>query len=1728
MAILFLLLGWGVLALFVEVSQPRERQPRAMVRPTYSEAPLEQALARYGFETRLGEIAAAGSRVTGTPGCEQVATLVSNAFQRAGLEVLTQEFEVTIPVTEVCEIRDAATGQPLDGVRVYPFIPAGLMPISCTITTRLVAAETAALRWLDGHDPREVTVVTTVSGGATWTDLAAAGAPALIVRTDPDQQALFASPDQPENWNALVTGWEHPFPIFNATGPIASCTGRVVVLNCRVAWRPRPAHNVLGVLRGRNAHGEALVVSAYMDSSSVVPDLAPGAEQAIPLAALLDLMQALAPYRNELSRDVIFVATAGHAQGLAGVSRLMEAIETFSATRPDHRTFEARRAEHQAAERAVPDDPLLLRTAAGEVHLQRREATLAARLDYLRAGSPVYRDGFDAARATDAERKAPANRHPLLDAYLRAKEADNEASDLVSAPAASLLARPDYGAEIERLRAEAAAWHATRIRHLDDLIRVRDLFAAYRKTLTLNLDLTSGGSEQCGTLSLLVGEATVGPVVEPQVTDLANLLMLKTPGLHVRSWGAADAAGSPEYPNRNSSDLTELESEAWFHCGRLAFSLCNHEFLPGKLGTPEDRLADLNLTALRTQVPAAGRLALALAGGQVDFKVLPANRSKKVFALHGTVYGDAGTATMVPSHPMGRDTVVRAAAADGYRRAGTLLAARGISIYPPVTTSPYGTYDCPIVFNFDLWSRMTVDAARFDAAGRLAFYRDAGAAIASVYPSANLTADAMQATAGRDLQPVNVGLFRCSPVALYPCVNPQTQQPFKGVSFLTREGLTGPAHFNQGQFTAFLEPDLSFHVSLLDGAADNPEILTPRAFLLNVAAAAPAPSDNEPELAGRGYLAADTPVLAWPQLAAAESMLRTAEKRLRLQRRYHMADDQMLGFHARGTELLRQARAHLAAGEPLAAANAGAASLAYAMANHPVIRGRISQAVVGILWYLGLLVPFVFFAEKLLFGFPDIRKQLVAMTIIFLIVFGLLQAFHPAFQMVRSSLMILLGFVILLLTLLVTAMVGGKFRQNLMDLRRREGRVEGADVNRGGVVGTAFMLGLNNMRRRKVRTGLTCVTLVLITFVMICFTSVSTDLVDVEYPTGHSPWNGIMVRNENYVTISPAQVSTVQQLYGATLPVSTITWLTPIMNSAVADRLQNTEVQVQRVWQVGNQSVSRRTVLNSAIDMEWQEPAFSGIDACLLTHRGWFPRPAETQAEIAQAARRGARGQRYVILPEPAARELGLSAELVDATNVAVTIRGVTFDVLGIFDPSALARIQGLDGRSLLPFDLNSVQQLGQRDGRLVVPEDVGRLAPSQVMIVNEMPPPKNEEIATVYCSILFPAAPYQLRADVPPQPAVDYTRQRRLVTDYLERLGQPAYYAVDGTSYYGSRQRARSLSGLLQLLVPLLIAALTVFNTMRGSVYERRGEIFVYNAVGIAPNHVFFMFMAEACVYAVVGAMCGYVLSQAMGRALTAAGLTGGLNLDYSSIETIYASLAIMAAVLLSTLLPARDAARLASPSGLTGWTLPKAEGDVMAFNLPFTFTPHDRVAVVAYFRRWLDANGAGSSGPFYCSPPEGGSKGDGKDGRLEGWKGGRLEEGKAGGVQGSPSSNPPIAHPSSLPVLPSSPLSSFPFPTPALRSTIWLKPYDLGVSQALEISLPPDPETGEFIAHIRLTRLSGHTAAWQRTVKPFLGALRKQFLNWRATTPADRTEMFAEARQFLGEPARKERPHG
>lgn len=1687
-ALVFLILGIAALAVFVLVVEPRDRKPRGAAVTGYSEAPLEFILGQDGLAERMKEIGMAGEpgpgertigRYSGTPGFYRTEALIRDVFVKAGLEILTQEFPVVVPVTEVCELRDE-DGQVLTDIQLYPVEPSGLLPVSLPpegIKGEIVPMDAAGLRGLAGRRAEDVIALTGVDGAmAGWPVLAGVGVKALLMREDEMSRSLRPDADQRAPWTDIQSMNEVEFPRILVRGPIDKYAGRRVTLRAQVTWQTRYVRNYIGVLRGRETASEALVLNAYYDSSSMVPDVAPGAEQAIPLAALLECVRGLAPYRDQLPRDILFIVTAGHAQTMAGCTRLLESIEPFTERQAGGRTLEKHRMQHQRAleKLAAPvPPPEIMAQVAGEVNLDRREDSIEVRLAYLRAGSPVYREGFNPVLASDAERKKESNSHPLLLDYLAAKRRENQSANLMTTPQVVRAAHPMYAEwrYEERLRAEVEkrkTFHAQQVKELNQTIAVRALFRRYEKTFMLNLELNSGGAMRKDRLAVLVGMSKVGPRVEPQVSELANLLHQKAgpAPLEVISWGAADADGRREVPNRHSRNATDLESESWFSCGRLAFSVVNYEFLPPKLGTPEDTLDGMNLDVARRHLGIVARSVLAIAYRQIPFKNITADTGGSVLAFRGKVLGMAGSGGLLASHPMADRTFVRIGT-DGSARSESDLYTRGVRTAPILMTDPDGSYELPMAFG-RAYSSLTADAARFGKDGRLRYFKDASPAAQMVHRSDRIPSAELVLSGGEEVKPINIEVFPAKPVSFYGRNNPQTQQNFKGVTFLSKAGLTGPARSANSGYTIFLEPDFEFYVGLMDGALGNDQILEYRAFLMNVDPDAPI-LPEEPELWGRGYRVADTPVVTWPHFDAAATMIRTAEKRLRLQQQFGMADKQMLSLQQNAKDFLTEARQQRAAGDLQAAANTAGAALAFVINNQPVIRQRISQAVVGILWYLGLLVPFVFFVEKLVVGSPDIRKQLLSVGLLFVVVFLLLRYLHPAFQMVRAPLVILLGFVILLLTLLVTLMVGGKFRQNLKDLRRAEGQVDGADISRGGVVGTAFMLGLNNMRRRKVRTGLTCITLVLITFVMICFTSVSTDLVSEEYAVGRSPWNGLLIRNESYLPVDYGSIANIEGTFGATYPVARHTWVqTALLGSQ--PNFQNADILIDRSYSAGETKVQKRSRVSAAMVLPWNEPDYSGMDKFLLTSRGWFTPPPLSRAEVRAAVANGTRFKREAILPDTVAAELGLTKDAVNEGGAVVNIRGDDYEVIGIIDTAQLDKLTGPDGQSPLPYDINSVQSFGQvGSGRWIVSKNVKPLPASQVILLNTEPKLKDgEEAIIASVNILFPRNPYKAHSDDPERPGMDYKAQRRAVVAYLERSGRHANYAIDGVAYYGVRQRAKTLTGLLELLVPILLAALTVFNTMRSSVYERKSEIYVYNAVGIAPNHVFFIFMAEALVYAVVGAMCGYLLSQASGRALTVLGLTGGLNMDYSSIETIYASLAIVAAVLLSTILPARDAARLAAPAETRSWSLPHAEADTMEFSLPFTFTEHDRVAVVSYFWHWLDSHGSGSSETFYCSPPE-----------VEVLRGQEL--------------------------------------VPAVASTVWLKPYDLGVSQRMEISLPTDPETGEYIARVKLVRLSGRVSSWQRTLKPFLVTVRKQFLNWRVTTDADRRVMFAEAKSRL-----------
>jgi len=260
------------------------------------------------------------------------------------------------------------------------------------------------------------------------------------------------------------------------------------------------------------------------------------------------------------------------------------------------------------------------------------------------------------------------------------------------------------------------------------------------------------------------------------------------------------------------------------------------------------------------------------------------------------------------------------------------------------------------------------------------------------------------------------------------------------------------------------------------------------------------------------------------------------------------------------------------------------------------------------------------------------------------------------------------------------------------------------------------------------------------------------------------------------------------------------------------------------------------------------------------------------------------------------------------------------------------------------------------------------------------------------------------------------------------------------------------SMEGFGALLIPMLIAALIVLNTMMGAVYERFREIGVYSSVGLAPMHIAFLFIAESCVYGVLGVTIGYVIGQVMAKLLITFDLLGGVSLNYSSSAAISSSVLVILVVLLSSVYPARVASRLAVPDVVRRWQLPDPEGNTWRFPFPFTVNRNAIQSLCGYLLTYFTAYSHESVGKLYTEKTRIlVEKGEGKDTIY------------------------------------------------AVQLLVWLAPFDMGVSQYLQFTLEPTEIANISSIELYIERISGPVAFWQRLNLGFMLELRKQFLVWQ-----------------------------
>jgi hypothetical protein len=727
-------------------------------------------------------------------------------------------------------------------------------------------------------------------------------------------------------------------------------------------------------------------------------------------------------------------------------------------------------------------------------------------------------------------------------------------------------------------------------------------------------------------------------------------------------------------------------------------------------------------------------------------------------------------------------------------------------------------------------------------------------------------------------------------------------------------------------------------------------------------------------------------------------------------------------LHHRTGEYLAEAEQALKDDDGATFHRAATTALASEIRAYTALRALGDDVVRGAIFLLLLLAPFAVAMERLLFAFPKIGHRIIGSILIFSVMSAILGSFHPAFRITVQPAVIMMAFSILLLSLMVVIMIMKKFEKDLEELRSGRAEASGAQTSRGGVLGSAVWLGIANMRKRKVRTVLTGTTIALVTFVLLCFSSISyyPDKRQMTLRGVESPYAGVLVRLPGMKALSPRAAATVENLLDDSGNVAARYWL----NSATSG------------WRVPmrNPATGQSHGVRGALGL-------TGHESGLAVPTDFLP----NWEQFAMGA--------GCYISERAAAALAVEP------GETIDVCGRDMELLGVFDGrQADKKLRMLTGQSLLPHDLSVRNDAMQSQG------DIAQsLASGGGMEVD-----RNVTALAGEDVVLLPASFVKsLGGEL---------RSLAVGTGSAEEAEAMAFSMLKVLSfpiYYGAAKNVQVAVTIplvpkppRSLLIPVIIAALIIFNTMLSSVAERKGEIHIYTSLGLAPRHVGVLFLAEAVTYGLMGSIFGYVVGQGVAKILTHFDLLGGITLNYSGSSVIVTMGVVIFVVVLSAIAPALMASRLATPSKDMKWRVPEPEDDVIRDILPFTVSLAAAGGLNAFIHEFMAAHKDGSTGNFTTD---------------------------------------------ALTLLP---------PTDGLvagqMATVWIAPYDLGVRQSVRIEIRPAEEEDLCDIHIALGRESGKPQNWWRLNRTFLGDMRKQLLGWRNVKPEIMREFLRMASEW------------
>ncbi len=1143
----------------------------------------------------------------------------------------------------------------------------------------------------------------------------------------------------------------------------------------------------------------------------------------------------------------------------------------------------------------------------------------------------------------------------------------------------------------------------------------------------IGLDLTSGSGQVAsfsrGTFYMGWETNEKSLLVQNALAGTARLLDEHATKLYGERASAHYLNGvSP--PTRSWKDLLgfniAFDAEAAIVTGTPALTFATPFDARLRTDTPMDTMGKVDVPALSRQIQTLKDLLSSALADPEFFSEMKVKLPDTGRALIGEVHEFERTVTGLPDKPVaGALMVVRSGFWGRTKTYGPVRALHAVLSRQDdpltLTVSETGTFRIPFLrlHEFWRWIWCSLEGYVIDADGTIQMSPDMGPITSKQFSTSiwfnerekKTLQVLIRAQPFTILEPVNARQLRFLDKMM---VQDGRDQPFMNFGFAMRLDQSSAQEFFSPAVVIFAPKmkgeDVRVKAFLSTGAFGVQSIFTgaDEALLHQE----PPVFDRE-EARGTGY-PVSRGVLDRAPYEGAKDMWILNDARGRLLRRYHVRNFRIERLHEQGRVALQEARNAWAGkryADFLAAARRAWGLEARAYPEYKTVANDLVKTVI---FYCVLLVPFAFCMERLFFAFGSLHQQLLATGGIFLAGFLALRQVHPAFKISSNPIVIFLAFIILALGLFVLGIISTKFQRELRRMKGERGDYEAVDISRASATMAALVLGLSNLRRRPVRTALTVTTVVVLTFTVLSMVSMSSTIGFFRLPRGaQPPYAGALIRETAWQVLQPP---TEDYLRSALESVARI-----VPRSWVTARSRGETLQLE-VTAAGD----RRTMVSGLLG--------------LAPGEGHVLAPQRT---IGLQGRWLEEGDRHVcLLPRTLADRLGVSS------GGSVQIRGLALRVIGLFDGKRLSELKDLDGEALTPakFMVRRARYDWEKDEppKLAGSPDEGFQTTEHL---------SGEKVVIVPHALAMSLGGKLRSVAVVPRGSLGPDALVSRIKEFLVRAAVMALVSDGKETNLLTSVGAVSVKGTLDLLLPIFLVGLIVLNTMMGSVHERVREISIFSSVGLAPMHIGALFLAESFVVAIVGVVLGYLLAQVVAVVLLSTGTLAGLSLNYSSSAAVGACVLVIAAVMLSTLYPAKRAAELSVPDITRRWKLPKPQGDILDFDFPFTAGAADLVGLFTYLADLFRAYRDSSIGSFATD-------------RV-------VLARTANGV--------------------------------VLTFNCWLAPYDLGISQGVKMEALPMELPGLYRIHLTLERRSGEAGAWYRQNRSFLTALRKRFLIWR-----------------------------